>query len=52
MMIATLSDTTRRRAERRINQERPAYLNPEVLNRIVTNAEKRILVRVRKQRGE
>ena len=51
-MIAAMTDTQPRRAERRVKQERPAYLNPELLDRIAENADARLLARVRKQRGE
>jgi hypothetical protein len=52
MMIATLCETTQRRPQRRVKEERPAYLNAELLDRIADNADARLLARVRKQRGE
>lgn len=52
MMIATLTEATSRRGERRVKKERPAYLNAELLDRIAENSDARLLARVRKQRGE
>lgn len=51
-MIATFSDASPRRTERRVKKDRPAYLNAELLDRIAENSDARLLARVRKQRGE
>lgn len=51
-MIATLQSKTQRRTERSAKHEIPAYLNTGLVDRIAKNADERLLVRVRKQRGE
>lgn len=48
-MIAQASE---RRAERRPGGKKPAYLNPQVLNRVAAEGDARLVARVRKQRGE
>ncbi len=40
------------RGERRPSGKRPAYLNPDVLNRVAAEGDARLVARVRKQRGE
>ncbi|MBI6913266.1 MULTISPECIES: hypothetical protein [Pseudomonas] len=52
MIMSYQSGAHNPRGERRPSGKRPAYLNPDVLNRVAAEGDARLVARVRKQRGE